>query len=138
MSSSRSPPCNPAISFGLLRSWTVICASLCTPNPPRKTSVHTVLQQLLDETLQGEQVLIGVLGQQLTYGVGELEEVLGVPATGPGRAHDLPGDHLQGGGAKVVGVITRTNVQKRVLGLRVGLFRRHHSTGLEDMRGGME
>lgn len=87
-------------------------------------------QELLDQRLQGEEVLIPILWRQVPDGVGQLEEVFRVPAAGPGGAQDLARDVLERRGAQVVGVVAGADVQQHVEGLHRRVL------GVEDHRGG--
>lgn len=55
-------------------------------------------------------MLIHILGHEVPDGVGQLKQVLGVPAAGPGGAQDLARDVLERRGAQVVGVVAGADV----------------------------
>lgn len=75
-------------------------------------------ESLLHQRLQREQVRVRVLGQDSSHGVSQLKQVLCVLSAGTGGAGDLVGYLLQGGGAEVVGVVLRADVEQRLAGGR--------------------
>lgn len=74
-------------------------------------------------------MLIHILWHEVPDGVGQLEQVLRVPAAGPGGAQDLARDVLERRGAQVVGVVAGADVEQNVKGLQGRVLRVENDRG---------